>query len=937
MKIVKKILIIVSITVLTIFLILLVTPVLFKGKILKIAKTELNKMLEAQVDFSDLKLSFIRNFPNAYVSLENLTVTGTGEFEGETLVAFKNFSVTVDIKSVIKMDNIRVKSILLDQARINAHIAENGSANWNIMKSGKKEEKLPEDVPSAETPSSETPPAEAPAEKSIAEKTYSLKVALNKFEIRNANLSFQDDKNKMTATANNLDFILRGDMALDNVDLKMKLDIVDINFIMGGVHMLTDAHIGFISEVDADIKNMRFTLKDNKFNLNEIILKFAGSAQIPGDIIVDMTFATDTIDFKNVLRLVPAVYMKSFESIKTTGTFALSGEIKGAYNSKQMPNANVSLSVDDAMFKYPDLPKSVDNINIKVNAFYDGAVLDNSTLDLEKLHFEMAGNPFDAELHVKTPKSDLQAAAKFLGKIDFNSLADIVPLDNITLKGLLECDFTLAGRMSTLEKKQYENFDARGTLNLSGINLKSSNFPQAVKINNTRLNLSPRKVDLVDFDAVIGNTDIVMNGTLENFIPYIFKGSTVSGNLNLKSNNIDLNEFMGSKESDKKPAEKPAEKPADSSPMSVIEVPKNIDFAMKINVGNLIFDKLKITDTIGSILVRDGKVQMQNLVMNLLDGSMTLTGEYNTQNIKVPSVNFGMNIKQFDVKSAISSFEILQKVLPQPQNYDGKVSANLTLNSILDEHLKPVMNTVASKGQLETHSLRIQNSELFGTMANMLKNESWRTPTLNNINVKYEIKDGELTIEPIRMNIAQTALELSGSQNLDMSLNYKINATVPVSVVGPGAVDILSKLPGDIKINEFKLTGLISGKATKPVVTISVADMANSIAGAVKEQLREEIDKQINDLMAEAEKQAQNLRNVAKQTADRIRKEANNAADKLESEANNPLQKLAAKTAADVLRREGETNAVKVEQEAEKQIQNIMDAAKKKADELKKG
>ncbi len=85
MKIVKKILIIVSITVFAIFLILLVTPVLFKGKILKIAKTELNKMLEAQVDFSDLKLSFIRNFPNAYVGLDNLTVIGKGELKARRL------------------------------------------------------------------------------------------------------------------------------------------------------------------------------------------------------------------------------------------------------------------------------------------------------------------------------------------------------------------------------------------------------------------------------------------------------------------------------------------------------------------------------------------------------------------------------------------------------------------------------------------------------------------------------------------------------------------------------------------------------------------------------------------------------------------------------------------------------------------------------------
>jgi len=542
----------------------------------------------------------------------------------------------------------------------------------------------------------------------------------------------------------------------------------------------------------------------------------------------------------------------------------------------------------------------------------------------------MAANPFDAEAHVKTPESDIQVAAKLAGKIDFNSLLDIVPLDDITIKGLLECDLALAGRMSTLEKEQYEDFDARGMLKLSGFDFETPDLPQAVNIASTQLNFTPRRVDLVNFDAIIGKTDIAMNGTLEKFIPFIFKGDTVRGNLSLKSNNIDLNEFMS--------GEKKPEETKESAPLSVIEVPKNIDFTMNVNIGKILFDKLNISNTVGTLLVSDGKLQMRNLAMNLLEGSMVLSGEYNTQDIKAPSIDFGMNIRQFDITSALSSFEILQKILPQPQNYAGKVSANLTLNSILDETLSPVLNTVASKGQLQTQSVEIRNSELFGTMANMLKNESWRNPALTNLNIRYEIKNGQLIVEPIQMNILQNKLELSGSQGLDMTLNYKVNATVPVSAIGSGATDLLSKIPGGSNVKDIKVTGLVGGMATSPKVSLSVADMATSVVAsvteAVKEQVRDEIDKQKAAIMAEAEKQAENIRNAAKQSASRIRAEANAAADKLENEAKNPIQMIAAKTAADALRKEGETNAAKVEQEADRQVTAIMDDARKRADSI---
>jgi hypothetical protein len=943
-KVIRTIAIVIGSTVLVIFLALLLTPIIFKGKIFNIAKTEINKMLTARVDFSDLKLSFLKNFPDAYIALEDVSVVGMDEFEGETLAAFKIFSVTVDIMSVIKMENMQVKSILLDQPVANAHILENGKANWDIVKPSKKD--------SAEgVPPDEFPPLEPEPDKDISGGTppeesepLTLKVALNKFEIRNAALSFTDDKSKIKATIDDLNLLLHGDSTLDNADVDLKLDITGINGTMDGVRLLNNAFSGLVLTAAGDFKNMAFTLKEARFNLNEIVLNLAGSARIGDDIDLDVTFATEKTDFKSVLSMVPAIYMKDFESITTRGNFTLSGEVKGIFNNERMPNAQVNLSVGDAMFKYPDLPKSINNINIAVRAFYDGAVFDNTTADVDKLHFEMAGNPFNAEFHVKTPESDMQVAAKFNGKIDFNSLRDIVPLDDTTLKGLLECDLALAGRMSTIEKERYEDFDARGSLKLTGVNFVSPMVPTgSAQVAGMRLDFTPRRVNLANLDATMGNTDVSMNGSLENFIPFVFKGSTVRGNLNLKSNMIDLNEIMGEGgEKEEKPVEV-AKESEEAEPMAAIEVPKNVDFTMNVNIGTILFDKLNIANTTGTVIVKDGKAQMQKLNLNLLKGSMTLNGEYNTQDIKVPSIDFGLDIRRFDITSALSSLSMLENILPDAQNYTGQVSANLTLNGVLDETMSPLLDTVYSKGQLQTYNLRIHNNEIFGKMADFLKNEQLRSPTLNNLTIKYEIKNGRVYVEPIPINVAQTKFELSGSQGFDMTMDYRINSSVPMSAIGRNANDVLAKIPGGSNIREVKVTGLVGGTVSKPDVSLSVADMASNVAQAVTQAVKQEVtervsaevEKQRAAVMAEAEKQAQTIRDTAKQSANRVRAEANNAANKLEAEAKNPLQKAAAKIAADKLRQEGEANAVKLEQEANRQVNNIMDAAKKKADSIK--
>jgi len=933
-KLIKTISIVLLSIIMFIFLVLLITPLLFKGQIMEIAKTELNKMLLAKVDFKDLKLSFIRNFPSAYIGLDGLEVTGVNDFEGEVLVAFDRFSVTVDLMSVIKMDNIEVKSILLDKARLNGHILQDGRANWDIMKPSEKAEGAAEEKPVEEKAITEDAKKEEKASDPFA-----FKVGLNKFEIRDMSVRFNDEKSKMLAEIQAFNFTLRGNMKKQNVDLDLKLAIDGVDFWMDGVRLANSANVGFVSKIAADLKNMAFEIKDNKFNLNDIVLKFSGSADMKGDDInMDLTFGTEKTDFKSLLSLVPIVYMNDFKDLKASGILSLNGDVKGTFNKETMPIANVYLSVDNAAFGYPALPKSVDKINIAVKAHYDGEVFDRTTADVDKFSFEISGNPFSMEAHVKTPESDLQVAAKFAGKIDINSITDIIPVDNMSLSGLLECDIALEGKMSTIQKEQYEDFQLGGKLSLSRFKFESPIFPLGAAITSTNINFTPRRVELANLDAVVGNTDVSVKGSLENFIPFVLKDETVKGTLSLRSNNIDLNEFMGG---EKKEEEKVKEE-KESSPLSVIEVPKNIDFTLTVNIGKILFDKLAITNTAGAVIVKDGKVTMQNLGMNLLDGSMVLNGEYNTQNLAVPFIDFNMNIKQFDISSALSSFSMMENILPEPQNYVGKVSAALTLYSELDQHLSPVLDKVASKGRLQTQNLQIRNSKIFATVADLLKNESWRTPSPGNLDIGFEIKNGRLYIEdPIVMNMPPSKIEISGDQGLDMTLNYKINASTPVSSVGAGATSILSGIPGGSNIREIKLTGNVKGTVKNPEVSLSVADMTSAVTGAVREQVTQrvsdEVNRQIDQIMSEARKQADNIRSTAKTAADKVRREANASADKLVSSAgSNPVQKKLAEESAKKIRSEGETNAKKLEQEGDTQARAVISAAEKKANDLKR-
>ena len=144
--------------------------------------------------------------------------------------------------------------------------------------------------------------------------------------------------------------------------------------------------------------------------------------------------------------------------------------------------------------------------------------------------------------------------------------------------------------------------------------------------------------------------------------------------------------------------------------------------------------------------MRDGKVMMDKLGMNLLKGSMNLSGEYNTQNVEEPKIDFAMDIKEFDIPTAFNSLSMLEKMAPQVKNITGRVSTKLALNSLLDKQMSPVLNSLYANGMLGCKSIAIVNAPTFTKIGDLLKNDAISNPRLKDFAAHLEVKEGEYTL-----------------------------------------------------------------------------------------------------------------------------------------------------------------------------------------------
>ncbi len=903
----KKFLKITGITLLSIFLLLLLLPFLFQGKIIKLVKNEANEMLNAKVDFRKVSLSFIRNFPNASVTIDDFYIVGIDEFANDTLASFDKLAVTVNIKSFFG-DQWEINKIRLSNPKVLAKVLPDGKVNWDIMKPSEETEEEPADTTS----------------------TGGMNLKLEKLTIENGYIVYDDQEGKMKAILDNLNFTLSGDMAQEITTLNILTDIEKINFLMDDIHYLTDAKFDAKIDMNADLKNYKFTFSNNELNLNKIKLNFEGwLTMLDEGYDMDIKLNTPNIEFKDLLSMIPALYAKDFESIQTKGKLKLDAAAKGIYkDSTQYPAFDIKMLVSDAYFKYPDLPKSIDNINIDAQVSNPGGDFDLTVVNIPKFHFEMAQNPFDMHLKIANPDSDMSFDFGAKGTLNLNSLKEVYPLEAGTnIAGIIKADLEVAGRMSQIEKEQYESIKAHGDLALSGFTYKSADMPP-VLINNASMNFTPRYVNLTNFDIKIANSDIQATGRLENFIAYALKDQTIKGELNVNSTLLNVNDFMGKEETPApagNQAATPAAQPTAEEAASTIEVPKNIDFRINANLKKVTYDAIVLENIKGTIKAANGILTIDNANMNAFGGQMHMNGFYSTENIEDPNVNMKLNIKDVLYTEIFKQTEMVKQFAPIFENMTGKFSTDIQFSSKLDNEMSPIYPSVTGNGVLTSKDISVSNVKALDALADALKNDKLKKLDVKDIKIKFEILNGRINTEPFNIKMGTTNMDVSGSTGLDQTIDYTGKVTMPYDLKG---IPVTTKLK-------------IGGTFTKPTIKLDMSDMTNAIKDAAIQEVKnivneniqkliEEAKKQKDNIVTAAEKQAANIRSEAAKISNNIVSEAEKQGQKLISEANktsNPIAKVAAVKAA-------EASAKKMKEEAQKKADDLNKTADDQANKL---
>jgi len=416
---------------------------------------EINQRLQATVSFDDISLSLWSDFPNPTAKLSNLIIAGHGPFEGDTLLVAPEFSVEVSVWGLLKGDT-ELKSVKLNAPHVRLITTRDGISNYSIIK--------PDTLA----------PTQADSE--------GLEVNLDAITIRDGVISFEDRSTRTALLLTGVDHAGTGAFAHDVFDYQTITRLGEVTIDYDGIRYFDKRNVDVEMGLEVDTRSSTFRILHNAVRINHFKFRLEGGlTMLKEGFSVDMKFSSPETNLRNILSLLPGVYMDDASHFRTTGAALFEGFVIGSYTGidKRIPAFHVDLQVKDGTFQLDTLPAPLKNIQFELVLDNSTGVADSTVIDLRRFHFDLNDQPFRGRFRVQGA-GEYQVDADIKSNVNLHELETIFPISGYQVKGRMNFELVARGKYfpppagkSWMEAPEVPNFSFNAELTEGGLHYDS--------------------------------------------------------------------------------------------------------------------------------------------------------------------------------------------------------------------------------------------------------------------------------------------------------------------------------------------------------------------------------------------------------------------------------------------------------------------------------
>lgn len=693
-------------------------------KIKSLIIPQVEKALNRKVTLEKASLSF---FPVFGINLSGAQISNTSRqgFSSGPFVKVDNLLIRVPVFSFLKKQP-EIARIIIKKPEVLLEIDSTGSFNFDDLAGMDKKEKPSHGEPSSGESS------DTLNKKSGGGLVLPVPITLKELTIQDGVFTYSDKRSGQQFIIGDIDETIRfaidkelkdvktsGDLVLDNVSVKTKEISKPLNNLK-----ITLSH-----DVQADLVSGKAEVKKLRLSFQKVFLNLAGTVDnfnaVPK---MDLKIDSDPIEIKDILAEIPVELSPELAKLSASGTLELDLAINGSFEQDKKLPIQGSLSINNGMVKYKDLPKSINNINTSLN------FTDNS-IDIKNLKLLFGSNPVSLK---GTVNNFAKPVVDLLINADLN-LKDVEQMITLpkgaSVDGAVKADITAKGEVDPSDPSK---LDVKGKADLKNVAVLWPPLAKAAVINGL-FTLSSKAIG-EELSVKIGHSSLKMDAAVSNYLSLVFADSTKklprpTADFKLTSPLLNFDEFLPVKENSSAQAsanventkDNASEKSGSKSSVPLIAPLPGVDMKGTVTASKIIYQAVEMKNMKMNVSVVN---DVANVDINTGFASGVINEKIyaDIRNTRSVTIKNNLNLSDIEVNELLLKFgnflqptTALNRELRNVQkNLYGKINltSDLTMNGgtseELSKSLKGVINANITNG-------KISNSLILSRISGMLE------------------------------------------------------------------------------------------------------------------------------------------------------------------------------------------------------------------------
>ncbi len=604
-------------------------------------------------------------------------------------------------------------------------------------------------------------------------------------------LTFKGDYNVPKKQKPNLAFNLKineGSVNYQNAPVPLKDFQMDLNAILPSLDT---------EQLLVNLRTLKFKVgeKDyfNAYLHSKGLSEMNINASIKGALdlaVVDAALGLNSIDLKGILKT----------NIQARGLFSTS--------KKLFPKTIGGISLRNGWLKTEYYPNPITDITFVANMLNKAGTFQDLIVSVAPASFTFEGNPVYVNATL-SDFSDLAYNAKIKGELNVGRIYQVFSQKGLDLTGYAKADLSLKGKQSYATTGQYDKLDNKGTLILKNIKATSELFPKAFFIKQGNFRFQNEKMWFEKFNASYGKSDFDINGYLLNTINYFLESNgTLSGNFNLKSKLINVDEFMALEKGENTDRKTEVEYAKEDHPKmsGVVMIPKNLNVSLNANADKIEYNGLVFNKLNGKTGITKGGFYLENTTFNIIDCILGINASYKDESPTSAHFDAHFTAKDFNVQRAYKEIPMFHDMVTAAEKAYGIVSVDYKIKGDLNGNMGPIYESFEGGGTINLRDVKIKGLKLFDGISSKTGQNGLNNPDMKGIEIKSTIDNNLISIEPFTFSVASFRPTIKGTTSFDGLLDLRMRLGLPLwGIIGfPIVITGTHEAP---KIKIFSKTG----------------------------------------------------------------------------------------------------------------------------------